>query len=124
MTLRRLEILQWGGLLTGALVWAATHVVGYGITEAECNRASAHWNIGNDAWQGSLTAASAVLVLCAELAAVAVFRGTRHSSYDAEPPPSRIRFFAIAAITANAIFLAIVLLDGAASIFNVTCRQG
>ena len=124
MSLRRLEILQWFGLLAGALVWAAQHVVGFGITEAECNSAGLHWGIENSVWQGALMAAAAGFVIAAELAALAVIAATSRSSYESPPPPGRVRFFAIAAATANVIFLMIILLDGFAAIFNVTCRQG
>jgi hypothetical protein len=124
MSLRRLEILQWFGLLAGALVWAAQHVVGYGITEAECGAGGAHWGIHNDVWQGALMGAALALVLLAELAAIAVILATRDGSYEGPPPPGRLRFFAIAAAAANFIFLVIILLDGLASLVNVACRQG
>ena len=124
MSLRRLEILQWVGLLAGALVWTGQHVVGYGITEAECSRGGMHWGITNDVWQGVLLGAAALLVLAAEAAAVAVVYRTRESSYESPPAPGRIRFFAIAAVAANLIFLTIMLLDGLAAIFNIACRQG
>ncbi len=123
MNLRRLEILQWVGLLAGALVWTAQHVVGYGITEAECSRGGMHWGISNDAWQGALLATSALLVMAAGAAALAVVYLTRDSSYESPPAPGRVRFFAIAAVAANLIFLTIMLLDGLAAIFNVACRQ-
>lgn len=122
MRLRRLEILQWAGLLVGGLVWAAQHVVGYGVTEAVCGPGQTRFGISNDVWQASLMAAAAVVILGAQAAAVAVLFATRPSSYESEPPPGRIRFFAIAATVANAIFLMIVLLDGFASIFSVECR--
>ena len=35
--MRRLELLQWTGLLLGAAVWGSAHVLGYGATEATCN---------------------------------------------------------------------------------------
>jgi hypothetical protein len=124
MSIRKLEILQWGGLLGGALVWAAQHVVGYGITEAECGAGGLHWGIQNDLWQGALMAAAAACVVAAELAAITVILATRRSSYESPPPPGRVRFLAIAAAAANVIFLVIILLDGFAAILNVTCRQG
>jgi hypothetical protein len=124
MSLRKLEILQWFGLLGGALVWTAQHVVGYGITEAECSAGGLHWGIQNDIWQGALMAAAAACVVAAELAAITVIFATRRSSYESPPPPGRVRFFAIAAAAANVIFLMIILLDGFAAILNVTCRQG
>src|SRR5204863_6458798 len=85
MSLRRLEVLQWIGLLAGALVWTGRHVVGYGITEAECSRGGMHWGITNDVWQGVLLGAAALLVLAAEAAAVAVVYRTRESSYESPP---------------------------------------
>jgi hypothetical protein len=124
LSLRKLEILQWFGLLGGALVWTAQHVMGYGITEAECGAGGLHWGIQNDVWQGALMAAAATFVVAAELAAIAVIVATRRSSYESPPPPGRVRFFAIAAAAANVIFLMIILLDGFAAILNVTCRQG
>jgi hypothetical protein len=123
MRRRSLEVLQWLGLLVGALAWAAQHVVGYGVTEAQCNPGGVHFGISNDLWQASLMAVAAVAIIGAEAAAVAVFFATRATSYEAEPPPSRIRFFAIAAMVANVLFLMIVLLNGVGSIVNIPCRQ-
>lgn len=122
MTLARLAVLQWLGLLVGALAWAAMHVVGFGITTAACGAGGSRWGIEHDVWQGALMGATALVVLGAEAASVAVLAGTRGTSYEDEPPASRIRFFAITAATANAVFLMIVLLDGFGSIFNVLCR--
>jgi hypothetical protein len=124
MTLRRLGILQWLGLLLGALVFAAQLVVGYGITEAECNPGGHGFGISNDLWQGVLLGASAALVVGAEVAAIAVVLGTRRFTYEVGPPPGRLRFFGIAAMAANLIFLAIILLGGIAAIVGVDCRQG
>ncbi len=124
MTVRRLGILQWVGLLVGAAVWWAQHVLGIGITQAECSVGGARWGISNDVWQGALMAAASAVVAAAEVASLAVLRATRSTSYEDAPPLSRIRFFAIAASAANAIFLIVILLDGVASIVNVTCRQG
>jgi hypothetical protein len=124
MSLRRLEILQWFGLLAGALVWAAQHVVGYGITEAECGAGGVRWGIDNRVWEGALLGAAAACVLLAELAAITVIMATRRTSYESPPPPGRIRFFAIAAAAANLIFLVVILMDGLASLVNVACRQG
>jgi hypothetical protein len=121
-----LEILQWTGLLLGALTWTAQHVVGYGVTVAKCGEDGerAHFGINNTVWQGSMMGVAVALVLTAELAALAVLFATRKASYESPPATGRIRFFAIAAAAANVIFLMIILLDGSASILNVTCRQG
>ena len=37
--MRRLELLQWFGLLAAPLAWAVQLVVGFGVAEASCARA-------------------------------------------------------------------------------------
>jgi hypothetical protein len=123
MTVRRLGILQWLGLLAGAAVWAAQHILGFGITQAECGLGGRHWGISNDVWQGALMGAASLVVAAAAAASISVIVRTQGTSYEEEPPIARMRFLAIAAVVGNAIFLMIILLDGFASIFNVACRQ-
>jgi hypothetical protein len=124
MTLRRLEILQWMGLLLGALAFTGAHVVGYGITEAQCNAAGLRWGISNDTWEVIALGVSAGFVLLSELAAALVVARTREVSYEDPPPPGRVRFLAIAAVAANLIFLTIIVLDALGALLNVACRQG
>ena len=54
MSQRTLGILQWVGLLLGAGVWAAQHLVGLGITQAACGPNGSTWGVQNDVWQGAL----------------------------------------------------------------------
>ncbi len=124
MTVRRLAALQWFGLLAGAAVWWAQHLIGLGITQAECAVGGRGFGIDNTTWQAATTAVSSVLILIALAAAVVVFLKTGDSSYDGGPPRGRIRFFAIAAMPVNVLVLMIVLLDGIASIVDSVCRQG
>ena len=130
MSLRVLGALQWTGLLLGAGVWWAQHVVGSGVTQANCGPAGAGWGISNDAWQLSLMVASALLVLLAGAAAVTVFARTRGAGFGDGPPEeeeslrrTRLHFFAVASMAANAIFLMIILLDGIAAVVDQACRQ-
>jgi hypothetical protein len=123
VTLRRLGILQWGGLLVGGAAWATQLVAGYGLTEARCGEAGARWGIWNDALQATFMAVAVVVVLLAETAALTVILRTRSLSFEDDPPPGRMRFLAIAALLANGLFLAIVLLSGVASIVDAACRQ-
>lgn len=121
MTRERLAVLQWLGLGLGGIAWFSYHVLGYFLTEGTCD--SAGFNIDHDLWQAVLMSVAAALVLGAGAAAVAVLVDTRGTSYDAEAPSGRIRFLAMAAATANLLFLMIVLLDGLGAIANVACTQ-
>jgi hypothetical protein len=134
MRLRLLGALQWTGLLLGAGVWAAQHAIGLGVTQAECGAAGSRWGISNDLWQGLTMGVAAGLVLVAGAAAVFVFSQTRGANFgdgppgegrfDGRLPETRLHFFATAALVSNAIFLVIILLDGAAAIYNPACVQG
>jgi hypothetical protein len=123
VTLRRLAALQWLGLLFGAGAWAVGFIAGFGLTQAECGAGGARWGIANDLWQAVVMSVTVICILAAEAAAVTVLRRTQVVSYADDPPLARIRFFAIAAIVANAIFLMIALLSGFSALTNVVCRQ-
>jgi hypothetical protein len=134
MKLKLLEILQWTGLLLGAGIWIVQHILGSGVTQAVCGAGGAHWGIQHDLWQALLMGFAAGFVLVAQAAAITVYSATREvdfgdgspdeAHWNGELPMSRMHFFAAGAIVANTLFFFIILLDGFASIFNVTCRQG
>jgi hypothetical protein len=123
MTLRRLSILQWFGVLGAAVALGAEFLAATGLSQAACNPGSARWGIPHDALQAVLTAVGAAVVLAAEGAAFAVFRATRNVDEQAPPPQGRMHFFATAALAANAIFLMIILITGIATIVDPLCRQ-
>jgi hypothetical protein len=121
--MRRLEILQWTGLLVGAAMWAAAHVIGYGTVEAHCNSAGPTFGIDLHLWEGLINGLSGAASLCAALAATALLVLTRDVSYEDEPPIGRIRFFAIAALIANVLFIMMVVLYTVGSLGNTPCTQ-
>jgi hypothetical protein len=121
--MRRLEILQWTGLLLGAAMWGAAHIVGYGTTEASCNGAAPVFDIDFHLWQGLINGLSGLVSLGAALAAAAVIVLTRDVSYEDDPPVGRIRFFALAALIANVLFIMMVVLYAVGSLANSPCVQ-
>jgi hypothetical protein len=133
MSLRRLGIVQWIGVVVAPLAWTAQHVVGYGVGQARCSVAGMRWGIGFDTWQLAILAAAGLLVVISEAAAVTVFLATRDTNYGDGPPGdgrwggavpySRLHFFATAAMVANVLFLAVIFLDGLGSVFDSLCVQ-
>ena len=132
-TLRQLSVVQWVGVMVAPLAWTGQHVVGYGVGQARCEVGAMNWGIGFDTWQLAILAAAGLLILTSEAAAVTVFLATREVNYGDGPPDdgrwagvvpfSRLHFFATAAMVANVLFLAIVLMDGLASVFDSLCVQ-
>jgi hypothetical protein len=132
MTLRRLSVLQWVGLLAGAAAWTGNHVAGVGITQAHCNVAGRSFGISIPVWQGALMGATAVVIVAAGACAAVVFLHTRGKEFGTGPTPpdekddvkpGRLPFFAAAALITNLLLLMIVLLDGSANLANIACRQ-
>jgi hypothetical protein len=132
-TLRQLSVVQWIGVVVAPLAWTAQHVVGYGVGEARCSVGGTNWGIGFDTWQIAILAVAALLVLISEAAAVTVFLATREANFGDGPPEggrwggavpyTRLHFFATAAMVANVLFLAIILMDGFAAVFDSLCVQ-
>jgi hypothetical protein len=132
-TLRQLGVLQWIGVVVAPLAWASQHVVGYGTAEARCSVAGTTWGISFDVWQLAIMTSAGVLILVSEAAAVTVFLATRDTNYGDGPPGSgrwggavpysRLHFFATAAMVANVLFFAVILMSGLGSVFSTLCAQ-
>lgn len=122
-SLRTLSALQWLGLFVAPAAWFAQHAIGQAIGQASCSPANTSWGVSNTDWQIGLLIGAGLLILLSEAAAVRVFFATKESSYQDAPPVGRLQLIAIAAMTTNLIYLVIVLLDGIASIVDISCRQ-
>jgi hypothetical protein len=111
MSIRRLELLQWFALFAGPWAWAAQHVLEFGISNASCATAVAHWNVPNIWLHVIVACVCGSIVLAAETAAFVVFRATAEVGEYDPGPLGRMRFFAEAAMLGNVLFFVIVVLD-------------
>jgi hypothetical protein len=121
VNVRRLELLQWFGFVAGGVLWFATFAAGSGVAVAACNPAVGHF--AYDTVQIALLCVAVVALAAAEAAAVLVFWATRRAGEEGPPPHARMRLFAIGAMTANLLFLIIVVLSVVATVVNRTCHQ-
>jgi hypothetical protein len=123
MTLRRLELLQWFGLLAAPLAWTVQLVFGFGVADASCARAGRDRVIDVEAWEIALTAAAATVAVCAELSALTLYRELRDVEDDAPGPRGRLHFFSVAALIGNVLFLALIALTAVGVLTHLECRQ-
>ena len=123
MTMRRLEFLQWFGLLAGGTIWFTAFIIGVGTSEAVCNPASSRWGIPYDTVQIALLAVAALVVACAEVASVLVYRSTSDAEEQGPPPRARMQFFAAGAMAGNLVFFTVIVLTGVATISDRLCHQ-
>jgi hypothetical protein len=122
MTIRRLGILQWFGLLAGAVALAVGHTLAFGLTLARCNAGGAHWGLPNDTVEASILGVCALVAALAGAASCWVIARTRNTTYEGDPPLGRIRFLAIAAAIAELFFFAVLMLDLFGNAFPPVCR--
>jgi hypothetical protein len=119
----RPELLQWVGLFGAAIGWTAQHIVGFGVTVADCGAGGSHWGIDQVTWEVVLIVVGEVLIVIAEAAAITVLVRTWGVEEGGPPPEGRQHFFAMAAATGNVLFFMMVLLSGIGTIANAPCHQ-
>jgi hypothetical protein len=118
----RVDLLQWVGLFGAAAAWTAQHVVGFGVTVADCGAGGSRWGIDRTTWEIALLAVGISLALVSEAAALSVLLETRGVE-DSDPPPfGRRHFFALAAALGNLLFVVAMVLSGVA-VLVYSCRQ-
>ncbi len=115
------EVLQWFALLGGALAWAAQFVLAFWIAASRCSPANAGWHTPEQTFYVAATAPAALVALLAEAAAVWLYLQLR--DHDGTPPGGRHVFFAYASIAGNALFLALILLEGIGVLYHLGCVQ-
>lgn len=120
---RSLPVLMWLGVMAAPVGWYLQHIIGQAIGQAHCSVANGGWSISVTGWQIGLMAVCGTAIVVSEIAAIVVFRATRDAHYEDAPPAGRIQMFAIAAMCTNFLFLVMLLLDGTASILDVSCRN-
>jgi hypothetical protein len=121
--MRRLELLQWFGLLAAPLAWTVQLVVGFGIADASCSPAGSRWGIAVETWQIALTAAAATVAICAELSALTLYRELRGVDDDAPGPRGRLHFFSVASLIGNVLFIGLIALTAVGVLTHLECRQ-
>lgn len=119
MSGRRQSWLLWFGLAAPPLAWVIELVLGYGVDDAACSRASMQWGIDDHLWQGVLLAVTTALAAAGLLAAVA---NVRAAQADGGDPRGRIEFLAVASVSAAAVFLLLTVMSGLGVLFLEECR--
>ena len=114
----------WFGLVGAPAAWVAQHVIGFGVTQAACDKAGTRWGVPIDTLAIVVTAVAVALALLACVCAALVFRWTREAGYKGPPPDGRMNFLAVVGIVVSPLLLAIMLMSGVATVILPRCLQG
>jgi len=112
-----------GGLGAPA-AWSASHVVGWGVSEANCEIAGRQWGINFDAWEWVLLVLAVVLAVTGIVASVLTFRDVKGTDKDANPPAGRLWLMSIAGMVVSPLMLMIILLTHVGALILSHCHQG
>jgi len=123
VTRNRLELLQWFALLAAPVAWGIHLVFGYGVVQARCAAGGGRWGLDHTLIISLLTAGALVIALCAQAAAIVVYRELQRVHYDAPGPRGRQHFFAVAALVGNVLFTVGIVLSAVGSLSIGPCRQ-
>jgi hypothetical protein len=109
----------WFGLLGAPLAWMGQLIVGYGVEEAACSAAGAHWNLATTTWEAVVFAVAAGMAAASVAAALWICRATE----PAQDPHGRIGFMACGGVAVGVLFLLLVLMTGSGVLSLDPCTR-
>jgi hypothetical protein len=118
---RRLEILMWVSLFGAPVAWAASHVIGWGVSEARCETAGKQWAIAAHTWEGALLVVATALALVGLASSILVYREVKGVDKDADPPAGRLWILSISALTVSSLLVVVILLTHIGALALTPC---
>jgi hypothetical protein len=121
---RRAEILIWLGLFGAPVAWAASHVVGWGVSEANCEVVGRQWGINFDAWEIVLLVLAVALAVAGLISSLLTYREVKGVDKDADGPAGRLWLLSIAGLVLSPLLLMLILLTHIGALALSHCHQG
>jgi uncharacterized membrane protein YidH (DUF202 family) len=115
---------MWLGVLGAPVAWAASHVIGWGVSEADCEAVGRQWNISFDTWVSVLGAIAALLAVLGIVSAALTYRAVKGIDKDADPPAGRLWLMSVAGLVVSPLLLVLILLTGSGALLLSHCHQG
>jgi heme/copper-type cytochrome/quinol oxidase subunit 2 len=124
VTNRRLEILMWLGLFGAPVAWAASHVIGWAVSEADCEPVDRKWALSFDTWVAVLGGIAVLLAIAGLVGAALTYRAVKGTDNDADPPAGRLWLLSVAGLILTPLLLVLILLTGSGALLLSHCHQG
>jgi hypothetical protein len=116
-------MLMWIGLFAAPVAWAATHVIGWGVSEANCEVVGAQWGIAFDTWEWAMLVLAVLLAGAGVLGSVLSWKQIKGTDNDEAPPAGRIWILSISGMVLSPLLLVIILLTHVGALLLSSCTQ-
>ena len=103
---------MWVGVLGAPIAWFASHVIGWGVSEANCEIAGRAWGVSFNTWAAVLTTSAALLAITGIVSSLRTYRAVRGAGQDDAPPEGRLWIMSIFGLVVSPLMLVLILLTG------------
>jgi hypothetical protein len=114
---------MWVSLFGAPVAWAASHAVGWGVSEARCDVAGQQWGIAIHTWEIALLVVAAALALVGLVSSWLVYRQVKDIDYDADPPAGRLQLLSISGLLVSFLMLVAIVLTHTAALSLTPCMS-
>jgi hypothetical protein len=113
---------MWLGVFGAPIAWAASHVIGWLVSEADCETVGRQWGISFDTWVTVLGIVAALLAIVGIVSAALTYRAIQGVDKDADPPAGRLWLMSVAGLVLSPILLVLILLTGSGALLLSNCH--
>lgn len=115
---------MWLGVFGAPIAWAASHFVGWGLTEANCETAGRQWGIAFTTWEAIMLALAVILAVAGIVGSVLTYRSVKGIDKDAAPPGGPLWLMSISGMVISPLLLVAILLTHIGALALTHCHQG
>lgn len=121
---RRIEILLWVSLFGAPIAWAASHVVGWGVSEASCETVDRQWGVAFQTWEWVLLILALLLAAAGLLSSTLIYREVKGVDKDSPGPAGRLWLLSISGMVVSSLLLVLIVLTHTGALILGHCHQG
>lgn len=115
---------MWLGLFGAPVAWATSHVVGWGVSEADCLPVQHVWGIAFRTWEGALLVLAVLLSVTGMISSALTYREVKEVDKDADPPAGRLWLLSISGLVLSPLLLVLIVLTHTGALLLGHCHQG
>jgi hypothetical protein len=115
---------MWLGVFGAPIAWAASHVVGWAVSEASCEAVDRVWGISFHTWVAVGGALAAALAVAGIIGAGLTYRAVKGVDQDADPPAGRLWLMSVAGLVVSPLLLVLILLTASGELLISHCNKG